>query len=144
MKAINPYLYFPGTAKAAFDLYRSAFGGEFQMVATYGSSPHPEQCPAAERDWIMHIALPLPGGGMLMASDVGEKMGGVKAGTQVALCIDASSEAEVDRLVAALSAGGTVTMKAEKTFWGAYFAMCADRFGIQWMLSYSLPDAMQS
>ncbi|MDP4263697.1 MAG: VOC family protein, partial [Bacteroidota bacterium] len=28
------------------------------------------------------------------------------------------------------------TMPLDKMFWGAYFGMCTDKFGIQWMVSY--------
>lgn len=35
-----------------------------------------------------------------------------------------------------LPAGGQATMPMQKMFWGAYFGMCADKFGIQWMVSY--------
>ncbi|WP_372474315.1 VOC family protein [Capnocytophaga sp. ARDL2] len=33
-------------------------------------------------------------------------------------------------------ANGTVTMSMENTFWGEYFGMCTDAFGINWMMSY--------
>jgi PhnB protein len=29
-------------------------------------------------------------------------------------------------------------MPLEKTFWGAYFGMCIDKFGIYWMVNYQL------
>jgi len=31
-------------------------------------------------------------------------------------------------------------MPLNKTFWGAYFGMCRDKFGIQWMISYDQPQ----
>jgi PhnB protein len=36
----------------------------------------------------------------------------------------------------ALSAGGKVDMPMFLTFWGAYFGLFTDKFGIQWMVSY--------
>jgi len=35
-----------------------------------------------------------------------------------------------------LSAGGQVIMPLDKAFWGAYFGMVTDKFGVQWMVNY--------
>ena len=35
-----------------------------------------------------------------------------------------------------LSQGGHVVMAMNKTFWGSYFGMFADKFGVQWMVSF--------
>jgi PhnB protein len=43
---------------------------------------------------------------------------------------------EADQLFGALSEGGQVTMPMNKTFWGSYFGMFSDRFGINWMINY--------
>jgi PhnB protein len=34
-----------------------------------------------------------------------------------------------------LSSGGKVHSPMKEEFWGSYFGMLADRFGIQWMIS---------
>ena len=39
-----------------------------------------------------------------------------------------------------LSDGGSILMPFERTFWGADFGMCADRFGIQRMVSFESPS----
>jgi PhnB protein len=52
------------------------------------------------------------------------------------LSVNANSEEEAVKLFKALSAGGRVNVPLEKTFWGAYFGMCTDQFGIQWMVSF--------
>ncbi len=31
-------------------------------------------------------------------------------------------------------------MPLEKTFWGAYFGIVKDKFGIQWMINYDYPN----
>ena len=46
------------------------------------------------------------------------------------------SEAQADELFAKLSEGGTVTMPLAKAFWGAYFGMFTDKYGIQWLINY--------
>jgi PhnB protein len=35
-----------------------------------------------------------------------------------------------------LSAGGVITMPLEKSFWGSFFGMFNDKYGIQWMINY--------
>ena len=42
-------------------------------------------------------------------------------------------------MFAKLSAGGSVTMPLQETFWGAYYGLWTDRFGINWMVNYTLP-----
>jgi PhnB protein len=34
-----------------------------------------------------------------------------------------------------------VKMAVQETFWGAYFAMCTDKFGINWMLNHDKPKS---
>ena len=42
-------------------------------------------------------------------------------------------------MFARLSAGGKATMPLQEMFWGAYYGICTDRFGINWMINYELP-----
>jgi PhnB protein len=35
-----------------------------------------------------------------------------------------------------LSEGGTVEAPFKKEFWGAYFGMLLDKFGVRWMINY--------
>ena len=51
-----------------------------------------------------------------------------------ALTLDAKTEAEADKLFGALSAGGQVQMPMSKTFFSPKFGMCADKFGVGWMV----------
>ena len=53
------------------------------------------------------------------------------------LSIEAESRAEADRLFNALSAGGKSEMPLQEAFWGAYFGMFTDKFGVQWMVTYA-------
>ena len=58
-------------------------------------------------------------------------------GFSVTLSIDEPAEAE--RVFAALSAGGTVTMPIQETFWARRFGMLVDRFGTPWMINCEKP-----
>jgi PhnB protein len=83
------------------------------------------------------MALPIGQGTMLMGSDTPAAMGPTTVGNNFLIAITADSEAEADRLFKGLAAGGQVTMPLEKAFWGDYFGMVTDKFGIQWAVSYS-------
>ena len=140
MKSVNPYLNFPGTSEQAFQFYRSVFGGDFAVLQRFGDLPNGDQTPPADRNKIMLISLPLPGGAVLMATDACESQGHrLVVGNNFYISLEADDDAEVNRLFAALSAGGKVEMSPQQTFWGAFFAMCTDRFGVQWMMNHSKP-----
>jgi PhnB protein len=140
MKAVNIYLHFADKAEEIFTFYRSVFGGTFSILHRYGDTPMAEKLSPADRAKIVHVSLPLPNGSILMGSDCCASMGPpVTMGNNFSISIEADTEAEVDKIIGALAAGGKLTMPVQKTFWGAYFGMCVDRFGIQWMLSYTYP-----
>jgi PhnB protein len=134
---INPYLSYPGTAEEAFKLYQSVFGGEFSSVQRFKDTPEANRVSASEREKIMHIALPVGKGVTLMASDTLESMGQKSsAGNNFSLSIIVDSKQEADRVFEGLSRGGKIEMPMQEMFWGDYFGMFADKFGIRWMVSF--------
>ena len=138
MAAINPYLVFNGNCEEAFLFYKSVFGGEFPYVGKFKDMPPAEGSPVlseADGNKIMHITLPIGDGTILMGSDSNSASGEVAFGQNISLSINAASKEEADKLFNGLSAGGTVTMPMNQTFWGAYFGMFADKFGINWMVN---------
>ncbi|HVI44224.1 MAG TPA: VOC family protein [Chitinophaga sp.] len=140
MRAITTYFNFMGNTEEAMNFYKSVFGGEFTSFVRFGDGPGSENMPAHERNKIMNIILTTKSGAVLMATDFLESMEQqAQLGNNVHLVIHTDSEEEVDQLFNALSAGGKVEMPVNKTFWGAYFGMCEDRFGIKWMLNYDYP-----
>ena len=137
MATINPYINFNGNAEEAFTFYKSVFGGEFATLQRFKETSEGEKLSAEDGEKIMHIALPIGKETVLMATDALESMGQTLiAGTNFSLSISAESQEEADRLFSGLAAGGLTTMPMERTFWGAYFGMLTDRFGIQWMISF--------
>ena len=58
-------------------------------------------------------------------------------GNNFSISINAASKEEADRLFNGLSNGGKVTMPMANTFWGDYFGMWEDKFGVNWMMSYN-------
>ena len=135
LDAYNIYLTFDGACRPAFEFYRSVFGGDFQVLSTFADAPPDLDVPASHKDRVMHVSLPI-GRSVLMGSDSSAVAPPLAAGNNFSVSLDTGSREESDDLLAKLSAGGTVTMPMETTFWGAYFGMCIDKFGISWMVMF--------
>lgn len=137
MPKANIYLNFPGNTEEVFNFYKSVFGGEFAMLSRFGETPDGDKMHLEARDKIMHVALPLAPDHVLMGSDTIEGMGpDYKMGNNISISLSTDSKEESDLLFAGLSAGGKVDMPMQDTFWGAYFGMLTDQFGVQWMVGY--------
>ena len=139
MATVNPYLIFNGDCEAAFLFYQSVFGGEFPYMGKFSDMPPAEGCePVSEKDAnrIMHVSLPISKDSILMGSDSTTQSGDAIIGTNISISINAESRAEADKLFNGLSAGGNVIMAMNDTFWGAYFGMFTDKFGINWMVNF--------
>lgn len=136
---LNAYLTFNGNCEAAFNFYRSVFGGDFGYVGRFKDMPAQEGQPpmsAEAGNMIMHISLQLSKETALMGSDSSDEWGHATViGNNFSLSLNATSKAEADRLYARLSDGGKETMPMNQTFWGSYFGMCTDKFQINWMIS---------
>src|SRR5215831_7463199 len=99
MKSVNPYLNFPGNTEEAFNFYKSAFGGEFAMMMRFKDSPQAANTAPENQDKLMHIALPIGKGNVLMGTDTLESQGQkLKPGNNFHLTIGTDSEAEADKL----------------------------------------------
>src|SRR5690554_4759157 len=142
MATVNTYLNFNGNCEAAFNFYKSVFGGEYSYIGRFGDMPESEDYKVSEADKtkIMHVGLPI-GSTMLFGSDIGQEWASkFVEGNNFAVSINVESKEEADRLFSGLSDGGTVTMPMASTFWGAYFGMFTDRFSINWMINYDEPQ----
>lgn len=138
MTTINPYLIFNGYCEAAFLFYQSVFGGEIPYMGKFNEMPAEGNSPKlTEEDGnkVMHVCLPI-GNTMLMGSDSNEASGEVKFGGNFSVSINVESTEEADRIFTGLSAGGNPYMPMNKTFWGAYFGMFTDKFGVNWMVNF--------
>ena len=138
MAQVNPYLIFNGDCEAAFLLYKSVFGGEFPYMGKFGDMPPAEgqpELPEEEKNRVMHVTLPI-GNTILMGSDTNSQSGDVKMGENVSISINVDNRAEADSIFTGLTDGGVVKMPMTDTFWGAYFGMLVDKFGIHWMINF--------
>lgn len=140
MARTNTYLNFRHETEEAFNFYRSVFGGEFVGgINRFSDIPPHEGVPEiAEEDkhLVMHIALPILGGHMLMGTDAPESMGlKVIMGNNVHISLEPDTRKDTERLFAALSEEGKVTMPLQDMFWGDYYGSCTDKFGVHWMVN---------
>ena len=96
--------------------------------------------PVAEKEEnkIMHIALPIGNSTMLIANDVPEVLGRVNEHeNRSKILVRTESKEEADRLFTGLSAGGEVEVPMDDSFWGSYFGMFRDKYGIEWIIEFS-------
>lgn len=137
MPQVNPYITFKGTCEDAFNFYKSVFGGEFQYIGRFGEMPDGDKMPEEAKNLIMHVSLPISNETILMGSDSSEAFGQVTTvGNNISVSINTDSKEEATRIFNGLSEGGKVTMPLELTFWGAFFGMFTDKFGINWMVNH--------
>jgi PhnB protein len=140
MQLVHIYLNFPGTTEEAFRFYETVFGTRIATMMKFGDAPWVQNAPQAAKTKIMHAQLPVTEAVHLMASDSVEGFGGpLKTGNNFHISVVAKDKQEADRVFAALSAGGKVTMPLANAPWGPYFGMCVDRFDVQWMVSLPNP-----
>lgn len=137
MATINTYLNFLGKTEEAFIFYRSVFGGDFTIFQRFKDTPHGDSMSADDKEKIMHVSLPIGKTSILMATDALESMGQqLTVGNNYSICITPENSEEANKLFNGLAVGGQVMMPLEKMFWGDYFGMLTDKFGVQWMVNY--------
>jgi len=126
---ITPFLMFIGKAEAAMTFYTSLFSGsEILDITHYGAGE--------------------------MGAEGSVKLARMKLANQEVICIDSppvhdfdftpsfslfvelESEAEIDRVYAALSEGGKDLMPLGEYPFATKYAWLNDRFGVSWQLSY--------
>jgi PhnB protein len=139
MAKVSIYLNFMGNTEEAFYFYKSVFKTEFSSpVFRMGDMTPPEGMPPfseTDKKKIMNIALPLPGGTVIMGTDMLESLGHkLIIGNNTTINLEPDTKEEADRLYKELSKGGTDCVAPHDEFWG-YWGVCLDRFGIRWMFN---------
>lgn len=131
-----PYIHFRDNCLEAMTFYNQCFGGEM-MVMKVGDSPMAEQMPGMG-DLVMHSQI-TAGDWAIMASYWCAPTE-FRPGNNSSIMVECAGEDEQTALYGMLSEGGTASMPLEDTFWGSRFGMVKDRFGIDWMLSFTKPE----
>ena len=141
---VHSYLNFADKTEQAFRFYEKVLGGKLSEFYRFGAMPQdgsfeltPEQ-----KSLVMHVGLELPGGQMIMGSDMLPGMGPKRVeGNNYSISVHPDTRQEADRIFNALAEGGSVTMPIADQFWGDYFGSLTDRFRVNWMVNYSDPAA---
>src|SRR3954452_10110028 len=128
--AFHPYVNFGGNCREAFTRYHEIFGGELNLL-DWSDMPGDQPAPG-NPDLIMHAALQV-GDGLLMGSDAEPDNFNGMHGAYVNFSTDDAAEAE--RVYKELVDGGQVFMPLSETFFSPKFGMCADRYGVNWMIN---------
>jgi PhnB protein len=128
---VDIYVNYRGTCEEAFRYYEQHLGARITGINRHGEEPNPN----IPDDWkhkVLHAHLEF-GATALLGADIptAEPM----RSAYVTLTTD--SEADAERIYAALSDGGEIFMKMEKTHFANRFAMLRDRFGTSWMVMHA-------
>lgn len=131
---IQPYLYFNGDCEQALEFYRKAAGVDVTVMMRYKDSPEPMppgMVPPHYDEKVMHATFQLGNTTVMTSDNPCTEHHGFHG---FALSVNVASEADADRIFAALGDGGQVNMPLSKTFWSPRFGMLIDRFGVSWMV----------
>lgn len=146
MATVSVYLNYDGNCEEAFNFYKSVLGGEFPMIGRFGDIPAQEGMPPLKEEHknrVMHVSLPVSKETVLMGSDIMPGVHQLIQGNNFSVSLNVESREEADHIFKGLSEGGKVIMPLQDTFWGAYFGMWTDKFGINWMVNYDDPAKVQ-
>lgn len=139
MMKLETYVNFGGNCREALAYYEKHLGAKTTARMTFGQMPDPKQVPAGMENAVMHARLEVAGS-VLMASDV-PPAANWQPMRSAYLALSVDSDAEAERIFAALKDGGEVFMAMQETFFAHRFAQLRDRFGINWMILHAKPMA---
>lgn len=131
---VQSYIFFEGRAEEALEFYKRALGAEVVALMRYSDAPDEEArraAPAGAEDKVMHMAFRV-GETLVLGSDGFAK--GQPEFKGFGLALSTPEAAEADRIFAALSDGGSVSMPMAETFFSPRFGMVCDKFGVLWMV----------
>jgi predicted 3-demethylubiquinone-9 3-methyltransferase (glyoxalase superfamily) len=128
MTRARPFLMFEGRAEEAMTFYCSLFAdGEVLQIARYGpEGPGPEGS-------VIKAGFRVAGQEVMCIDSFVKH--GFTFTPAMSLFVDCQDEAELDRLSAALSEGGSFLMPPGAYGFSRKFAWVQDRFGVSWQLN---------
>jgi PhnB protein len=128
------YLNFGGNCAEAFRYYEKHLGGKIGMLMRHEENPGPSNVGPEWQDKVLHARISI-GETELMGADVPR----YQPMRSVYLSLGVQSDAEADRIFAALSDGGEIFMPMQETFFATRFAQLRDKFGTSWMILHERP-----
>ncbi len=132
--SVQPYLFFRGRCEEAIAYYVTTLGAKVETMMRFKDNPdNPSQScvPAEMHERIMHATLDINGSSVMMSDGMNT---GPLDFSCMSLSLSVPSEADADRVFAALGTEGTVQMPIGKTFFSPRFGAVQDKFGVSWMV----------
>jgi PhnB protein len=125
---LDAYVNYRGTCEDAFRYYEQHLGGRITGLVRHRDQPNPN-IPDNWKDKVLHARIEI-GATIVMGADIpnAEPM------RSAYLTLTLDSEQDAERIYAALTEGGEIFMKLERTPFANRFAMLRDKFGASWML----------
>ena len=134
MKNFYNYLNFNGNCRQAMEFYAKCLGADLRIMPfSQGPADMPKDPKTA--DMVLHSHLS-KGNAIIMASDCPPGMP-LQMGNNFSISVDCDSREEVDKLFKSLGEKGKVGMPVQDMFWGDYFGMITDQFGVNWMFNHT-------
>lgn len=139
MASVSIYLNFMGNCEEAFNFYKKVFQSEFttpiMRMRDIPDSNFVNTLSESDKNKVMHVALPIVGGTVLMGTDMLKSMGHqLIQGNNITINLNLDSKEQADKLYQKLSEGGSDCVAPHDEFWG-YWGVCKDKFGIRWMFN---------
>ena len=128
------YLSFDGDCAEAFRFYEKHLGAKIGMMMTHGQAPDQSKVDPNWKDAVLHARLSIADT-ELSGADIPN----AQPMRSAYLSLSVESDAEAERIFAALSDGGQVLMAMEDTFFASRFGQVRDRFGLNWMILHERP-----
>lgn len=140
-----------GNTLEVFEFYKSIFGGEFTSLVKFKDvleTPWLDQMTKdwlnkmskEEKNWIMHIALPILDNMIFMWTDAVKSLWHkVTAWNNIYLSLNVNSKEEANKYFKALSKWWKIEMPLMDMFWWDYFWSFSDKYWVWWMISYTYP-----
>lgn len=129
--SVIPYLNFNGNCRAAMTFYKEALNGNLEIM-NMGDSPI--GVTETAKDHVMHCVLTLENITIMASDSIPGQT--ITFGNSVSLSINCTSREQTDRFYNTIKVNGKVLMPLQDTFWGAYFGMITDQFGINWLFNF--------
>jgi PhnB protein len=131
---MNTYVNFAGKCAEAFRFYEEHLGGKIGMMMTHAQAPDQSRVNPDWKDAVLHARISI-GGTDLLGADIPN----AQQMRSAYLSLAVESDAEAERIFAALSDGGRILMGLQETFFATRFGQVQDRFGINWMILHERP-----
>lgn len=136
------HLNFPGTARAALELYQSVFGGKV-LATTYGELGMPADAPDAGKVVFGHLeadsgfrvmAYDIPGRTEGLAGSTRRQDGATVTDQPFFLSVRGESLEEVQGYWDKLTEGASIIEPLAASAWSPGFGMLTDKYGITWSI----------